>query len=354
MMVRLLAQVIARGSDEILPAHIQADRLDVEPLLKSGVAVFKRLDLDGYVCRDCAGYEDCFRVYSEIGKDGKTHIYRVCRDEPEEPEELAPSDVTVYGVDLAALFRLVSEVFGCGEPQPVASVAGAWDFGMSKFAPAKHKRRVFFVRHLAKVPESTFTAYPGCIVIAAGGLKPVDADASLFSFEDVFRYDANGLALDLDAVSLRFEERTLDNKQKRKPNKAMLAKMQVLANHLKNIAVGFMRARRSGTEGAYAQVAKDMAKVTMPSLEKFFASDDAPCKISRSVLHEYLSGQKYADEPYATAARFWFKACTRMDVLEAVSAICTKKFKNKINQVDGMDASQVYMKIVKFLPSETR
>jgi hypothetical protein len=125
MMVRLLAQVIARGSDEILPANIQADRLDVEPLLKSGVAVFKRLDLDGYVCRDCAGYEDCFRVYSEIGKDGKKHVYRVCRDEPEEPEELVLSDVTVYGVDLAALFRLVSEVFGCGEPQPVASVAGA-------------------------------------------------------------------------------------------------------------------------------------------------------------------------------------------------------------------------------------
>ena len=77
---------------------------------------------------------------------------------------------------------------------------------MSKFAPGKHKLRVFFVRHLAKVPESTFASYPGCIVIAAGGLKPVDADASLFSFENVFRYDANGLALDLDAVTLRFEE----------------------------------------------------------------------------------------------------------------------------------------------------
>ena len=355
MMVRLLAQVIAWGSDEILPAHIQAERLDVKPLLKSGVAVFKRLDLDGYVCRDCAGYEDCFRVYSEIGKGGKKHIYRVCRDEPEEEvKELVSSDVTVYGVDLSALFRLVADVFGCGSPHPVANVAGVWDFGMSKFAPAKHKRRVFFVRHLAKVPESTFAAYPGCIVIVAGGLKPVDADASLFAFEDVFRYDANGLALDLDAVSLRFEERTLGNKPERKPNKAMLAKMKALANHLKNIAVGFMRARRSGTEGAYAQVAKDMAKVTMPSLEKFFASDDAPCKISRSVLHEYLSGPKYADEPYATAARFWFKACTRMDVLEAVSAVCTKKFGNKINQVDSMDASQVYMKIVKFLPSETR
>ena len=76
----------------------------------------------------------------------------------------------------------------------------------------KHKRRVFFVRHLAKVPRSTFTAYPGCIVIAAGGLKPVDADASLFSFEDVFRYDANGLALDLEAVTLRFEERAAASK----------------------------------------------------------------------------------------------------------------------------------------------
>ena len=176
----------------------------------------------------------------------------------------------------------------------------------------------------------------------------------MFSFEDVFRYGANGLVLDLDAVSLRFEERTASNKSPRKPNKAMLAKMKALANHLKNIAVGFMRARRSGAEGAYAQVVKGMVKVTMSSLEKFFASDDAPCKISRSVLHEYLSRQKYADEPYATAARFWFKSCTRMDVLEAVSAVCTKKFKNKINQVDGMDASRLYMAIVKFIPPDKR
>ena len=354
MMERLLAQVIARGSDEILPAHIQADRLDAEPLLKSGIAVFKRLDLDGYACRDCAGYEDCFRVYSEIGKDGKKHIYRVCRDEPEEPEELALSDVTVYGVDLSALFRLVSEVFGCGEPQPVANVAGVWDFGMSKFAPAKHKRRVFFVRHLAKVPESVFAAYPGCIIIAAGGLKPINVDASLVSFDDVFRYGANGLDLDLDAVSLHFEERTRDNKSGRKPNKSMLEKMKALANYLKNIAVGFMRALRNGHEDSYTQVERDMKTMAMPSLVKFFNSDKAPCKISRSVLHEYLSGKKYADEPYATAARFWFKSCTRMDFLETVSAVCTKKFGNKINIVDDMDASQLYVRIVKLLPQELR
>ena len=71
----------------------------------------------------------------------------------------------------------------------------------------KHKRCVFFVRHLAKVPRFMFTAYPGCIVIAAGGLKPVDADASLFSFEDVLRHGVNGLVLDHDAAFLRFEER---------------------------------------------------------------------------------------------------------------------------------------------------
>ena len=75
-----------------------------------------------------------------------------------------------------------------------------------------HKRCVFFVRHLAKVPRSTFTAYPGCIVIAAGGLKPVDADASLFSFEDVLRHGVNGLVLDHDAASLRFEERAAASK----------------------------------------------------------------------------------------------------------------------------------------------
>ena len=354
MMVRLLAQVLARGTDEILPAHHHVEMLDLEPLLKSGVLVFKRLDLEGYVCHDCAGYEDCFRVYSEIAKDGKKHIYRLCRDEPEEPEELNLSDVTVYGVNLSALFRLVSEAFGCGEPQPVANVTGAWDFGMSTFAPAKHKRRVFFVRHLAIVPESTFAMYTGCIVIAAGGLKPINVDASLFSFEDVFRYDVNGLVLDLDAVTLRFEERTLDNKSERKPNKAMLAKMKALANYLKKLAIGFMKAKRSGTQTAYEQVMDGMSKITMPSLTDFFKSDDAPCKISRSVLHEYMSGEKYANEPYATAARFWYKACSRMEVLDATSAIFVRVFGNKINIVDDMDASQLYVRIVKLLPQELR
>ena len=143
---------------------------------------------------------------------------------------------------------------------------------------------MFFVRHLAKVPESTFTAYPGCIVIAAGGLKPVDVDASLVSFDDVFRYDANGLALDLDAVFLRFEERTVSNKSPRKLNKAMLAKMKALANYLKDLAVGFMKARRNGSEDAYAQVERDMKKLTMPSLVEFFKTDAAPCKISSSII----------------------------------------------------------------------
>ena len=76
--------------------------------------------------------------------------------------------------------------------------------------------------------------------------------------------------------------------------------------------------------------------------------------LSRSVLHEYLSGPKYADEPYATAARFWLKTCTRMDVLEAVSAVCTKKFGNKINQADTIGASRLYMAIVKFIPLDKR
>lgn len=350
MMVRLLAQVIARRSDEILPAHIQAERLDIEPLLKSGVAVFKRLDLDGYVCRDCAGHEDCFCVYSEVGKDGKTHVYRLCRDEPEEPDELTLSDVSVYGISLPALFRLVSAAFGCSAPQPIAGVAGAWDFGMSTFAPAKHKRRVFFVRHLVNVPKSAFATYPGCIVIAAGGLSPANADISLFSFEDVFRYAASGLSIDLDAVSLRFEERTIENKSERKPNKAMLAKMKALANYLKNLAAGFMKARRSGTQTAYNQVVEAMSKITKPSLSEFFESDEAPCKISRSVLYKYLSGKKYANEPYATAARFWFKVCTQIDVLGATSKICVAHYGRRVSKLDDLDASQVFMEVVKLLP----
>lgn len=92
----------------------------------------------------------------------------------------------------------------------------------------------------------------------------------------------------------------------------------------------------------------------MSSLEMFFASDVAPCKISRSVLHEYLSGKKYANEPYAAAARFWNKVCTKIDVLEATSTVCVTKFGGKINQEIAKDASKVYMQIVKLLPPEMR
>ena len=119
-------------------------------------------------------------------------------------------------------------------------------------------------------------------------------------------------------------------------------------------AVGFMMARRSGTEGAYAQVAKDMARVAMPSLEKFFASDDAPCKISRSVLHEYLSGKKYANEPYAAAARIWYKVCTKIDVLEATSTVCVAHFGRRVPKMPNMDASDAFMELVKLLPPEMR
>lgn len=331
--------------------HIQAEQLDIKPLLKCGVAVFKRLDLESYVCNDCDGYEDCLRVYSEIGNDGKNRVYRRCLDKPEEePVELSLSDVTVYGVSLPALFKIAAGAFGCGDPQTIANMAGAWDFGMSTFAPAKHKRCVFFVRHLARTPESAFAAYPGCIVIAAGGLKQTNADASLFSFEDVFRCDTNGLTIDLDAVSLRFSKRTLENKMSREPNTAMLAKMKSLANYLKDLDAGVIKARRSGTQTAYDQVVEAMSKITKPSLVEFFKSDDAPCKISWSVLHEYLSGQKYVNEPYATAARFWFKVCTKMDVLDATTTICVAHFGRGVTKLPDMEASKVFMEVVKLLP----
>ena len=101
----------------------------------------------------------------------------------------------------------------------------------------------------------------------------------------------------------------------------MLAKMKSLANHLKNIAVGFMRARRSGTEDAYAQVAKDMAKVTMSSLENFFASDDAPCKIS------------FAQRPARVS--FWAEVCRR-------TIRHRRSFLVQIMHPDGCPRSRVY------------
>lgn len=223
---------------------------------------------------------------------------------------------------------------------------------MSTFAPAKHKRRVLFVRHLAKVPKSAFATYPGCIVIAACGLSPANADVSLFSFEDVFRYDASGLSIDLDAVSLRFEERTIENKMERKPNKAMLAKMEKLAKHLKDVAMGFMRALRNGNEDSYAQVVADMKKMEMPSLVKFFKSAEAPCKISKSVLNEYLLGKKYDKKPYVMPARFWFKVCTKMDYLQAATAVCTSHFKRNIEKAASMDADKLFVEIFKLLPPD--
>ena len=81
------------------------------------------------------------------------------------------------------------------------------------------------------------------------------------------------------------------------------------------------------------------------------ANVDVVCRMN--VLEKNMWGQICGYRP-RESIRFWFKACTRMDVLEAASTVCTKKFGNKVNQVDCMDASQVYMKIVKFLPSETR
>lgn len=88
----------------------------------------------------------------------------------------------------------------------------------------------------------------------------------MFSFEDVLRCGVNGPVLDPDAVSRRFGERAVDNKPERKPNKAMLAKMGTLANHLKDVAMGFMRALRNGNEDSYAQVAAGMKEMAMPSL----------------------------------------------------------------------------------------
>lgn len=134
----------------------------------------------------------------------------------------------------------------------------------------------------------------------------------------------------------------------------MLAKMKALANYLKDIAAGFMKARRSGTQTAYDQVVGAMSKITMPSLVEFFKSDDAPCKISRSVLHGYLSGKKYANEPYAAAARFWLKVCTQMDVLEATSKICVAHFGRRVSKLPDMDASNVFMEVVKLLPASVK
>ncbi len=185
-------------------------------------------------------------------------------------------------------------------------------------------------------------------------LRLHNADKPLFSFEDVLCDGTNGLVLGPDAVSLCFEERTLDNKPERKPNKAMLAKMGKLANHLKDVAMAFMRALRNGNEDSYAQVAADMKTIAMPSLVKFFNSDKAPCKNSKSVLQEYLLGSKYDKKSYAMPARFWFKVCTRMDYLQAASSVCASHFTRNIEKAASLDADRLFVEIFKLLPSDKR
>ena len=87
----------------------------------------------------------------------------------------------------------------------------------------------------------------------------------------------------------------------------------------------------------------------MPSLVKFFRSDEAPCKISKSVLHEYLLGAKYNKKPYAMPARFWFKVYTRMNYLQAASSVCTSHFKRNIEKAASMDADELFVEIFKLL-----
>lgn len=113
----------------------------------------------------------------------------------------------------------------------------------------------------------------------------------------------------------------------------MLARIGKLANHLKDVAMAFMRALRNGNEDSYAQVAADMKKMAMPSLVKFFNSDEASCKISKSVLHEYLLGAKYDKKSYAMPARFWFKVCTK---------------------AASLDADRLFVEIFKLLPPDKR
>lgn len=134
----------------------------------------------------------------------------------------------------------------------------------------------------------------------------------------------------------------------------MLARIGKLANHLKDVAMAFMRALRNGNEDSYAQVAADMKKMAMPSLVKFFNSDEASCKISKSVLHEYLLVAKYDKKSYAMPARFWFKVCTRMDYLQAASSVCASHFRRNIEKAASLDADRLFVEIFKLLPPDKR
>lgn len=363
-MVQFLSHQIALGRDEILPSHIAAEHLEIEPLIDCGVAVFKEHDLDTYLCTDCGGCDNGPKLWWDAESDGKRRLCFHCAEEPDEKygkrQYIDPRAVAVYDIDVLAVCGIIGAGFGCEEdPRPIIKISGAWIVGRTARGIANRTRQVVFVRRFDGATRDALaqdrSLSKGAIIIAASIATDSELPScEVFSFTEVCKYGGDGLRLDLDPVLLRFDIRTeelrSEKKTVRKEDKSVLEKVKKLVNYLKNQVCALTALLNSDERGAYNNTLEAMRQYNMGYLCRVFKAKDAPCKIGRTSLYDYLDESKHTGDPMFEAAHFWWRACRSMDALQDVADILKKVYPRQMNKLHEIDGCEMYHKIILHLP----
>lgn len=367
-MTRVLAQVIAKGTDEITPAYIHAEHLDIKPLLESGIASFSRFAPEEYQCSGCAGCDagpEVKRIFDK--KEGAWRHHLSCQ---ETSEFISDEEVSAYCINLDAFFEVVSSAFGCGRPVPIQGVDGAWDFGMSGIIKAKHPRRVVFMRRLEHYSAAKLTSNAmygdGLILIAAALDRRVREDGLLtaIALSETLRYQGGRFSFDMEPVTERFKLRTAElartREAGRKPSRPTHERMKALATYLKDRAVEILnlyareivavRNRYEVENGeqdvklAYDRTNRAMSAVTVESIVAYFEGQpNERTKMGQSTIYNYLDKNKYPGLAESEAARFWLEVCANREMMQLVSIIIRKEKKTMMeSSLSGMDGVSLW------------
>lgn len=363
-MIRLLAHHIARNRDELLPIQWAGREHGIGPLECCGVAVFKEYALELFRCTDCPSCEagPSVELVDKADKSGKRLHWR-CREEYGVEGYADTTEAAVFHIDPIAICRIIGNAFGCAsEPEPVPGVYGAWCMGRSSLAFGNNRRTILFVRRFDSDIENGLSKNPslvnGSIIIAASAQTPATTKAHIFDFAEMFTYDDTGLHVDPAPVSLRIAARAetvrKEKKAARKPNKVKVERLLKLANYLKDEASGLMSLCRSHQESAQEKTAATMKKYSMATLSRFFESDDAPFYLGHSTRAEYLTDPRFNGDLTTEMTRFWWRTCTDMETLKAVSDAIVRCYPKQINKIHKIKADKIYHSIIRHLPKEVR
>ena len=376
MLVRVLALAIARGHDEIDPGYVKAERLDVSPLVESGLLSFKRHKLEDYVCNRCGGCDTPPHIYRVV-EGGRTEFRYNC---VEGEYTIPPQELAVYGINVDRLFALISGAFGCEAPQKVSGMDGAWDFGLSTTTMSKHPRRVVFIRRLDANAVRWLAENPNyknaAIIISAHVSPDVQAGEALtaFAMPDVFRYEDGNLSVSLEPVKERFMARSRQLAEQKaaekKPKASVLEKLIALADYLKDRAAEIMALYRkevalqengdvNGSRAVFARTDTAMNAVTPESIVDHFSRPDAQPSMKKSTIYNYLKPENYPDVPEANAARYWMSVCTDRGVMELTSRMLVAEYKHMIaTTIHDKSGVELWMAIEKkreyYLRQKTR